>query len=152
MLIEEIDHVAMIVRDAEEWAQYYIGKFGLRRIADEELADPNAKLVYLEAGNVVLQLLEPRGPGELMDDLSRSGDAWHHVCFRVADLDGFLRGLPGGGDAKTFVGGGGGRACFLSKTPVGARIEVIEREEARHGSSYQSRSAPVDRSRKLDPS
>ena len=125
-MMAEIDHVALIVSDAEQWAQYYAGNFRLERVSDEELTDPNVKLVYLQAGKTVLQLVEPRGPGKLMDDLSRTGDAWHHVCFRVRDLDEFFLGLPGEGGAQTFIGGGGRRACFLSSAPGGVGIEVIE--------------------------
>ena len=124
--MQEIDHIAVIVHDADRSAQYYCERFGLRRAYDEELEELKVRLVHLEAGDVFLQLVQPTGPGPLMDDLSISGDSLHHICFRVARVDGFLSTMPGEANTSTFVGGGGRRACFLRNPPAGMRIELIE--------------------------
>ena len=65
-------------------------------------------------------------PGPLMDDLNRLGESLHHVCFRVPQIDEFVATMPGEASPRTFVGGGGRRACFLKNPPTGTRIELIE--------------------------
>lgn len=134
--MKEIDHVAMIVSDADHWAEYYSKHFGLEQTGDEELAEPRARLVHLRAGKVMLQLVQPRGRGRLMDDMLHFGDSLHHLCFRVSDLQGFLAALPGEATTRTFVGGGGRRACFLTNPPASVRIELVEEKQVRQTDRY----------------
>jgi catechol 2,3-dioxygenase-like lactoylglutathione lyase family enzyme len=129
--MQEIDHVAVIVHDADLSARYYIDHFGLRRVLEEELAEPKVRLVHLQAGDIFLQLLQPTGPGRLMDDLSTFGESLHHVCFRVEKVEAFVATMPKETAPRIFVGGGGRRACFLKNPPTGTRIELIEGVVAR---------------------
>ncbi len=124
--MQEIDHVAVIVQDADRSAQYYFDHFGLVLINDEQLVEPKVRLVHLKAGDVFLQLVQPTGPGPLMDDLNRLGESLHHVCFRVPQIDEFVATMPCEASPRTFVGGGGRRASFLKNPPTGTRIELIE--------------------------
>lgn len=124
--MQEIDHVAVIVHDADLSARYYIDHFGLRRVLEQELTEPKVRLVHLQAGDIFLQLVQPTGPGNLMDDLSAFGESLHHVCFRVEKIEAFVGTMPEETDPRTFVGGGGRRACFLKSPPTGTRIELIE--------------------------
>lgn len=120
-----VDHVAVLVRDADAALGELGARFGLTAASDETLADAAVRLVHLDAGNVDLQLVEPLGPGRVADDLARRGPGLHHVCFGVPGLPSALAGL-GEPAEGTFRGGQGRPACFLTSRPAGLYVELIE--------------------------
>jgi len=125
-----VDHVAVLVSDIDAAVADFSRKFGLGIASDESLAQPAVRLVHLDAGNVDIQLVQPRGPGKLADDLERSGPGLHHVCFGVSALDNALADL-GEPDGSVFYGGQGRRACFLAKYPGPLSVELIEFADGR---------------------
>lgn len=120
-----VDHVAVLVPDADAARSELGSRFGLTAVSDERLDGPGARLVHLDAGNVDLQLVQPLGPGRLADDLDRQGPGLHHLCFGVPGLPAALASLGEPADG-TFRGGQGRPACFLTSRPAGLYVELIE--------------------------
>jgi methylmalonyl-CoA/ethylmalonyl-CoA epimerase len=120
-----VDHVAVLVPDIDDALAAFTTTFGLTFASDELLAEPAVRLVHLDAGNVDIQLVQPRGPGRLADDLQRGGPGLHHVCFGVPVLADALAEL-GESAGSVFVGGHGRKACFLTQRPSSTSIELIE--------------------------
>lgn len=123
--LQGVDHVAVLVPDIDQARTAFTGRFGLVVVSDELLDQPAVRLVHLDAGNVDVQLVQPRGPGKLADDLARSGPGLHHICFGVPALADTLAEY-GEDSGSVFLGGQGRRACFLSQRPSSLYIELIE--------------------------
>jgi methylmalonyl-CoA epimerase len=124
--LDRIDHVAVAVHDIRASLPYYTDILGLPVVADERAEDPGVRLVYLDAGNTYLQLVQPIRPGPVSGFLAERGEGLHHMCFAVQRLEHSLAALPGERDAAIFRGGRGRRACFLTGTANGALVELTE--------------------------
>lgn len=128
--IRAVDHVALVVRDVEASLAYFTGQLGLAVIRDEVTpASGGARLVFLDAGNVAIQLVSPTGPdGPMAEHLASQGEGLHHVCFAVEDIDASVAALAPGADVAIAVGGRGRRTAFLPGTPGGLITELAEVE------------------------
>lgn len=92
-----VDRIAIIVRDAEATARFYTDVVGLQRAAETFTMDggTNArsggmKVKFVDAGGVWLALVQPVGPGPLMDYLDEKGDGFiAELIVEVDDLDAF---------------------------------------------------------------
>ncbi|MEU7837822.1 VOC family protein [Nonomuraea sp. NPDC052129] len=128
---DHVDHVGIAVHDADQALPFYVERLGMTVIGDERAEDPGVRLTYLDAGNVMLQLVQPFRDGPVARFLRERGEGLHHVCFSVADIETTLAGLPGQESAQIFMGGRGRRACFLLGEPNGVRVELTERDPVR---------------------
>lgn len=126
--ISGIDHVALVVRDVEAALAHFTGVLGLAVLRDEVTpASGGARLVFLDAGNVALQLVSPTGPdGPMAAHLAAHGDGLHHVCLAVDDIDAAVAALAPGADVVVAVGGRGRRTAFLPGAPGGLITELAE--------------------------
>lgn len=126
-LARRIDHVGVLVRDIDASLTYYTGVLGLTVAADATLDDGSARLVYLEASDTTLQLVQPLRPGPVADFLDLHGEGLHHVCFAVENIVDALRLLPGDEpEDGIYVGGRGCRVSFVASRPNGLILELTE--------------------------
>jgi methylmalonyl-CoA/ethylmalonyl-CoA epimerase len=58
-LLRRLDHVAVLVRSTDAALRFYEGRLGLKVHTSEEIDAPHVRLTYLDAGNAVIQLVEP---------------------------------------------------------------------------------------------
>ena len=121
-----VDHIGLVVRDADAAAAYYIRELGLPMIHDEVLLDHSARLVWIDGGNVLIQLVQPIGAGPVADFLDERGEGLHHLCFSVTNLAAALATLGAETRDGIFPGGRGKRACFLKDRPFGLLVEMYE--------------------------
>lgn len=126
-LAQRIDHVGILVRDIDASLPYYTGVLGLTVSTDATLDDGSARLVYLEASDTTLQLVQPLRPGPVADYLDLHGEGLHHVCFAVENIVDALRLLPGDEpEDGIYVGGRGCRVSFVASRPNGLILELTE--------------------------
>ncbi|MDQ2683874.1 MAG: VOC family protein [Chloroflexota bacterium] len=125
-----IDHIGLLVRDIDATLPWFTERLGFRLISDEiTMASGGARLVYLDAGNVILQLLSPTSDsGPIATALAANGDGLHHICLSVDDIHGAVEGLAPGGDVPVVRGGRDRLTCFLPDRPGGLIIELTETE------------------------
>ena len=123
-----IDHVGVLVRDIAVALPLYLERLGARVLAEETLEAVGVRLVYVDAGNALIQLVQPTRPGALSDELEANGEGLHHVCLAVSDIPAALTRLAPGQDVAVVLGGRGRRACFLPDRPHGLRVELTELE------------------------
>ena len=133
---QRIDHVGIVVRDADAAAAYYCDAFGMERSVDVLLSDGSARLIYLEVGDTTLQLVQPLQPGPTADFLAERGEGLHHLCFAVSDLHSALESLPGEAHVTVSEGGRGAPVSFIRARPNGVTIELT-------GSIPESPSDPI---------
>jgi methylmalonyl-CoA/ethylmalonyl-CoA epimerase len=124
-----VDHVGIVVADADEAAARFTARFGLTVLHDEVVTAVGVRLVYLVGADrsvpTTVQLVEPVAEGPVKNHFERAGEGVHHVCFAVDDLDTTLSAL-GDGQTQVFSGGRGRRSCFLSGQTCGTLIELAE--------------------------
>jgi methylmalonyl-CoA/ethylmalonyl-CoA epimerase len=124
-----IDHVALVVHDADAARVHFMDRFGLTQIHDEVLANIGVRLVYLgvaESPGTLIQLVQPVAASPIRDFLDARGEGLHHVCFQVDDVPEALRRLDGESATEVFVGGRMRRTCFLTAQASGVLIELTE--------------------------
>ena len=137
--ISGIDHVAIIVRDVDASLPYYIEQLGFTLTGDERTqASGGARLAYLDAGNIKIQLVSPTGTsGPIADYLANHGEGLHHICLTVDDIDETVAALAPGADVPVVVGGRGRRTAFLPARPNDLITELTEAEPYRATSAEQ---------------
>ncbi len=128
--MDHVDHIGIAVGDIDAAIAHYTTTFGLRVVGDEVADDPGVRLVYLDAGNTMIQLVSPVRESAVAAWLAAHGDGLHHLCFRVPDIPETLTDV-GDPMAKLFMGGRGRRACFLTGAHHGVNIELTEQQPAR---------------------
>jgi len=123
-----VDHIALLVRDAEAPLAYFTGDLGLTVIRDEQTqASGGARLIFLDAGNIAIQLVCPTGPtGPMAEHLEAHGEGLHHVCLAVDDIEASLAALAPDEDVAVAIGGRGRRTAFLPGKPGGLITELAE--------------------------
>lgn len=120
-----VHHIAIMVRDIDQSLPFYVDRLNLVLLSDERLPQVGARLAFLDAGNTLLQLVEPTHPGPLRDDLERYGEGLHHVCFEVPDIEAAVKRLaPDAG--VTIARGGRGLTAFLPPGANGMRTELLQ--------------------------
>lgn len=131
-MLTGLDHVAIAVRDADRAIPHYRHTLGLPLVGDEIADEPGVRLVYFDAGNAFLQLVQPvRACVPVARFLDQHGEGLHHVCFATADLAATVAALEGPGRSPLFRGGRDRLACFLGEQPNGTLIELTEAHPSR---------------------
>jgi methylmalonyl-CoA/ethylmalonyl-CoA epimerase len=123
-----IDHVGVIVRDVGASAREFVDRLGMTVTGIADLEDGTARLLYLEAGDTTLQLVQPLRDGTLADYLAANGEGLHHICFAVDRLEPALARLAGEEDrvGNIYMGGRGCRVVFLGARAAGVLVELTE--------------------------
>ena len=126
--INGIDHIGLLVRDIDASLHYFTKQLGFALLGDEvTAASGGARLAYLDAGNVILQLLSPTGPtGLIAEHLTSHGEGLHHICLSVDDIDQSIAALAPASNVEVVMGGRGRRTAFLPDRPSGLMMELTE--------------------------
>ncbi len=131
MVIRKIDHIGMVVRDLDAAVRLYSHDLGLELQALEHSEEFNVKIAFLPVGEVLVELLQPTGPGMIQDFLTDHGEGIHHICYEVPDirqaLDEVGRRLKFR-DERPRPGAGGSLVAFLDpQTIFGVETEFVEK-------------------------
>jgi methylmalonyl-CoA/ethylmalonyl-CoA epimerase len=129
--IEKIHHVAFIVRDLDASLGLYRDKLGLDVEAVMDMEYDHVKIGFLPVGQTKIELVQPTdnttGSAKFLES---KGEAFHHVCFEVQDIQAALDGLAAQGliliDAAPRKGGEGPVAFVHPKSCHGVLVELIE--------------------------
>ena len=130
--ITGLSHVAIATRDADALAKSLVDGLGARR-GDEELLEGGAlRVVFVHAGPVTFELLEPRSDTHTVAKfLAARGPGLHHVSLAVAGLDAALDHCRAAGvrliDERPRAGAHGTRVAFLHpKSTGGVLLELCD--------------------------
>lgn len=127
--VRAIDHVAIVVQDIDSALAYYVETLGLDVVEDEVLDERSARLAYVDAGNVLIQLVQPLGDGPVATFLAERGEGLHHICFAVDRIEQTLEALDAETNDGIFKGGRGRRACFLKDRMNGTLVELYDQHD-----------------------
>lgn len=117
-MFNQLDHVAILVKDTAEALTFYRDTLRLTVLLSEELAEVGVRLTHLDTGNVKLQLVQPLTHDHpLQAQLAEKGEHLHHLCWGVADTRAAMAQLTGYGlgtkAGEPHPAPNGGEAAFI---------------------------------------
>ena len=132
-MIRKIDHIGIVVRDLDKAIKLYSEAFGFKVKMIEVMKENQTRIALIPVGEVLLELIEPTGPGRAQRFLEEQGEGFHHICFRVQDIDKALKEVGQRvkvRDEKPRPGVAGSRIAFLDPQSLfNVKTELAERKE-----------------------
>jgi methylmalonyl-CoA/ethylmalonyl-CoA epimerase len=132
MLLTEIDHVAIAVRDLEAAIAYYRNTYGCEVAHREIVERDGVEEALLKVADSYIQLLTPtRADSPVAKYLDTKGEGIHHVGYRVDDCAVALASVKEQGhrviDEAPRPGSRGTTVAFVHpKTAFGTLIELVQ--------------------------
>ena len=132
--MKDIDHIAIVVKNIEEKLPFYtdVLRFRLKNIESVPHMYVRVAMLESEAGTTHIELVEPiTADSGVARFLEKKGEAIHHLCFLVDNLQAELDRLKKQGitliDESPRPGEGGSLVAFLHpKSCGGLLIELKE--------------------------
>lgn len=131
-----LNHVAIAVSDIEDTIELYRKLFGVGEAEIEEIPDQRVRATLVKVGGSQLEFIQPTDPkGSVARFIERHGEAMHHICLEVEDLQGKLDALAAGGveliDKSPREGLSGTIAFIHPRATRGVLIELVDQDTAR---------------------
>jgi methylmalonyl-CoA/ethylmalonyl-CoA epimerase len=132
MMLTEIDHVAIAVRDLEAAIDYYQRAFGATVDHREVVERDGVEEALLKVAESYIQLLTPtRDDSPVAKALEKRGEGLHHIGYRVADCKSALAAMVAAGatavDTEPRPGSRGTTVAFIHpKGSFGTLIELVQ--------------------------
>jgi methylmalonyl-CoA/ethylmalonyl-CoA epimerase len=132
MLLTEIDHIAIAVRDLEAAIDYYQRAFGATVEHRETVETDGVEEALLKVAESYIQLLTPtRDDSPVAKAIEKRGEGLHHVGYRVNDAAVALASMVAAGatpiDKAPRPGSRGTTVAFIHpKGSFGTLIELVQ--------------------------
>jgi methylmalonyl-CoA/ethylmalonyl-CoA epimerase len=132
MLLTEIDHVAIAVRDLDGAIDYYRRAFGATVDHREVVESDGVEEALLKVAESYIQLLTPtREDSPVAKAIEKRGEGLHHVGYRVDDCAVALKAMVAAGatpiDDTPRPGSRGTTVAFIHpKGSFGTLIELVQ--------------------------
>jgi methylmalonyl-CoA/ethylmalonyl-CoA epimerase len=132
MLLTEIDHVAIAVRDLDAAIDYYERAFGATVAHREIVENDGVEEALLKVAESYIQLVSPTRPDSpVAKALEKRGEGLHHVGYRVDDCAAALASMVAAGatpiDQAPRPGSRGTTVAFIHpKGSFGTLIELVQ--------------------------
>ena len=132
MMLTEIDHVAIAVRDLDAAIDYYQRAFGATVDHREVVERDGVEEALLKVAESYVQLLTPTRPDSpVAKALDKRGEGLHHIGYRVTDCAAALVSMVAAGatpiDKEPRPGSRGTTVAFIHpKGSFGTLIELVQ--------------------------
>ena len=132
MLLTEIDHIAIAVRDLEAAIDYYRRAFGAQVEHREIVERDGVEEAMLKVAESYIQLLTPtRDDSPVAKAIEKRGEGLHHIGYRVRDCAAALASMVAAGatpiDTVPRPGSRGTTVAFIHpKGSFGTLIELVQ--------------------------
>ena len=132
MLLTEIDHVAIAVKDLEAAIDYYKRAFGATVTHREVVEQDGVEEALLKVAESYVQLLTPTRPDSpVAKSLEKRGEGLHHIGYRVNNCAEALAAMIAAGatplDKAPRPGSRGTTVAFIHpKGSFGTLIELVQ--------------------------
>ncbi|MFH0777822.1 MAG: methylmalonyl-CoA epimerase [Candidatus Eisenbacteria bacterium] len=130
-----VEHIGIAVKDAVRASEMMCRLLGGRPSETQFARELGLNIVFVQAGGVSMEFLEPLSEsGPIAKFLETRGEGFHHIAFRVRDIEDMLAGLRQAGvrlvEPAPSKGAHGNLVAFIhpSATP-GILVELCERKE-----------------------
>jgi len=134
VLLTEIDHIAIAVRDLNAAVAFYEQAFGAKVAHRELVKSDGVEEVLLKVAESYVQLLMPvSDESPVAKAIAKRGEGLHHVGYRVANCANALKALIAAGgipiDNEPRLGSRGTIVAFVHpKSTFGALIELVQEQ------------------------
>ena len=138
MLLTEIDHVAIAVRDLEAAIDYYQRAFGATVEHRETVESDGVEEALLRVAQSYIQLLTPTSDASpVAKAIEKRGEGLHHIGYRVDDCSVALDSMIAAGatpiDKAPRPGSRGTTVAFIHpKGSFGTLIELVQENPTAH--------------------
>ena len=138
MLLTEIDHVAIAVRDLEAAIDYYERAFGATVEHREVVESDGVEEALLKVAESYIQLLTPTSDSSTVAKaIEKRGEGLHHIGYRVNDCGEALDSMVAAGatpiDKAPRPGSRGTTVAFIHpKGSFGTLIELVQENPGAH--------------------
>jgi methylmalonyl-CoA/ethylmalonyl-CoA epimerase len=135
-MIEQVDHVGIVVADLEATIAMYEQKFKMTDPYREILQEQNVEVVLFDVGPNHVELLRPLHPDTSCGRfLEKRGPGVHHIAYAVKDIEAALADLIASGmnvlDPVPRTGVRGSKVAFIHPHSVGGVLtEIIQQRNA----------------------
>lgn len=132
MILTEIDHVAIAVRDLEAAVAYYEKAFGATVDHREVVESDGVEEVLMKVAESYVQLLTPTSPDSpVAKSIEKRGEGLHHIGYRVDNCAEALASMLAAGaiaiDKAPRPGSRGTTVAFIHpKGSFGTLIELVQ--------------------------
>ena len=132
MLLTEIDHIAIAVKDLEAAIAYYQNAFGATVAHREVVESDGVEEALLKVAESYIQLLTPTRPDSpVAKSLEKRGEGLHHIGYRVNNCAEALAAMIAAGatplDKAPRPGSRGTTVAFIHpKGSFGTLIELVQ--------------------------
>ena len=132
MILTEIDHIAIAVKDLEAAIDYYKRAFGAEVDHREIVESDGVEEALLKVAESYIQLLTPTRPDSpVAKAIEKRGEGLHHIGYRVADCGAALNAMLAAGataiDKAPRPGSRGTTVAFMHpKGSFGTLIELVQ--------------------------
>jgi methylmalonyl-CoA epimerase len=132
MLLTEIDHIAIAVKDLEAAIAYYQNAFGATVDHREVVESDGVEEALLKVAESYIQLLTPTRPDSpVAKSLEKRGEGLHHIGYRVNNCAEALAAMIAAGatplDKAPRPGSRGTTVAFIHpKGNFGTLIELVQ--------------------------
>ena len=132
MLLTEIDHIAIAVKDLEAAITYYQNAFGATVDHREVVESDGVEEALLKVAESYIQLLTPTRPDSpVAKAIEKRGEGLHHIGYRVNDCAEALAAMIAAGataiDKAPRPGSRGTTVAFMHpKGSFGSLIELVQ--------------------------
>jgi len=132
MLLTEIDHIAIAVKDLEAAIAYYQNAFGATVDHREVVESDGVEEALLKVAESYIQLLTPTRPDSpIAKSLEKRGEGLHHIGYRVNNCAEALVAMIAAGatplDKAPRPGSRGTTVAFIHpKGSFGTLIELVQ--------------------------
>ena len=132
MLLTEIDHIAIAVKDLEAAIAYYQKAFGATVDHREVVESDGVEEALLKVAESYIQLLTPTRPDSpVAKAIDKRGEGLHHIGYRVNDCAEALAAMIAAGatpiDKAPRPGSRGTTVAFMHpKGSFGTLIELVQ--------------------------
>jgi methylmalonyl-CoA epimerase len=132
MILTEIDHIAIAVKDLEAAINYYKRAFGAEVDHREIVESDGVEEALLKVAESYIQLLTPTRPDSpVAKAIEKRGEGLHHIGYRVADCSAALNAMLAAGataiDKAPRPGSRGTTVAFIHpKGSFGTLIELVQ--------------------------
>ena len=132
MLLTDIDHIAIAVRDLDAAVDYYQRAFGAEVAHREIVESDGVEEALLKVADSYIQLTAAtRDDSPIAKFLEKRGEGLHHVGYRVDDVAAALQAMVAAGarpiDERPRPGSRGTTVAFVHpKGSFGTLIELVQ--------------------------
>lgn len=132
MILTEIDHIAIAVRDLEAAIAYYEKAFGATVDHREVVESDGVEEVLMKVAESYIQLLTPTSPDSpVAKSIEKRGEGLHHIGYRVDNCAEALASMIAAGataiDKAPRPGSRGTTVAFIHpKGSFGTLIELVQ--------------------------